>query len=105
MGYPQWRGAWTCMGCPTHMGYSAMEELSAKDMAALFGVETCNAQARSGGLCQNAPIYPAGRCHMHGGKNTGDCQPARFKHGRYCKDLLGQLAGAYLADKDKRNAS
>ena len=38
-------------------------------MAALFGVETCNARTRSGGLCQNAPIYPAGRCRMHGGKS------------------------------------
>ena len=62
-------------------------------MAALFGVETCNARTRSGGLCQNAPIYPAGRCRMHGGKSLRGIASPRFKHGRYCKDLLGQLCG------------
>ena len=87
------------------MGYSAMNELNAKDMAALFGSETCNARTRSGELCKNAPIYPAGRCRMHGGKSLRGIASPRFKYGRYCKDLLGQLTGAYLADKDKRNAS
>ena len=87
------------------MGYPAMNELTAKDMAALFGPETCNARTRSGGLCQNAPIYPAGRCRMHGGKSLRGIASPRFKHGRYCKDLLGQLAGAYLTVKDKRKPS
>ena len=36
-----------------------------------------NARTRSGGLCQNAPIHPAGRVAVcTGARACGDCQPA-----------------------------
>ncbi len=83
------------------MGYSAMDDLfSVKDVIGVFGVATCNARTRSGGLCQNAPMYPAGRCRMHGGKSLRGIASPRFKHGRYCKDAYAQIAGALLADED-----
>ncbi len=74
-----------------------MEELTAKDMAALFGSEMCNARTRSGGRCKNAPIYPAGRCRLHGGKSLRGLASPRYKHGKYSKDTLAMLTCAATA--------
>ena len=54
----QWRGAWACMGYLTvHQGIQRMNELTAKDMAALFGPE--DVQRTHAPVCQNAPISPS----------------------------------------------
>jgi hypothetical protein len=31
----------------------------------------CGAATRSGGVCKNPALLPAGRCRMHGGRSTG----------------------------------
>ena len=61
----------------------------------------CGARTRSGEPCKNAPIYPAGRCRMHGGKSLRGIASPRYKHGHYSKDVLAKLAGEYLAEEAK----
>ena len=74
-----------------------MAELSAKDMAALIGWQTCGAKTRSGGRCKNLAMHPAGRCRMHGGTSLRGLASPRYKHGRYSKDELVKLTRAASA--------
>ena len=78
-----------------------MAELSAKDMAAMIGWQTCGAKTRSGGQCKNLAMHPAGRCRMHGGKSLRGLASPRYKHGKYSKDTLAQLTRAAEAVLDE----
>ena len=78
-----------------------MAELSAKDMAAMIGWQTCGAKTRSGGQCKNLAMHPAGRCRMHGGKSLRGLASPRYKHGKYSKDTLAQLTRAAAAVLDE----
>jgi hypothetical protein len=62
----------------------------------MISASSCLARTRSGGLCQRAGSPKNGRCHLHGGANTGprteegraQIAVAQFKHGGRSKAFV-----------------
>jgi hypothetical protein len=48
---------------------------------------------RPGAPCKNAPIAPAGRCQMHGGRSLSGIAHPNYKHGKYSKVWIARFVG------------
>lgn len=57
----------------------------------------CGARKKGGGYCHKAPIQGRNRCQFHGGKSPRGVAAARFKHGRYSKDIPARLSERYIS--------
>lgn len=56
------------------------------------GALLCNAHNSAGALCEAIAIRGKTKCRTHGGRSLSGMASPNFKHGRYSKDLLTEMA-------------